>query len=175
MGSHHPFGALKHKLWPKEGSGVKLAIWLLTTKSLESPQFTCVYVVWHIPLKSSWRRLQLCFKPHFIRRYAHKVMYPQNRKSPSCGNFRTPTWESWNKNDIWVLVLWPGTKYTIRGKVVASPKFGPWWVLWVHVCSWLICAPKCCNYALSNLLFGLCRFVWVIEVLVNLFSPIPEL
>jgi hypothetical protein len=26
MGSHDPFGHLKHKLWPKEGMGVKLAI-----------------------------------------------------------------------------------------------------------------------------------------------------
>jgi len=25
-----------------------------------------------------------------------------------------------------VLVPWPGTKYTIRGKVVASPKSRPW-------------------------------------------------
>jgi hypothetical protein len=33
MGSHDPFGYLKHKLWPKEGSGVKLSIWFLTTKS----------------------------------------------------------------------------------------------------------------------------------------------
>jgi hypothetical protein len=24
MGLHDPFGHLKHKLWPKEGSGVKL-------------------------------------------------------------------------------------------------------------------------------------------------------
>jgi hypothetical protein len=30
MGSHDPFGHFKHKLWPKEGSRVKLAIWLLT-------------------------------------------------------------------------------------------------------------------------------------------------
>ncbi len=26
MGSHDPFGHLKHKLWPKERSGVKLAV-----------------------------------------------------------------------------------------------------------------------------------------------------
>ncbi len=26
MGSHDPFGHLKHKLWSKEGSGVKLTI-----------------------------------------------------------------------------------------------------------------------------------------------------
>ncbi len=29
-------------------------------------------------------------------------------------------------NDIWVLVPWLGTKYSIKGKVVVSPKFGPW-------------------------------------------------
>ncbi len=35
MGSHDPFGHLKHKLWPKERSRVKLAVWLPTTKSQE--------------------------------------------------------------------------------------------------------------------------------------------
>jgi hypothetical protein len=48
---------------------------------------------------------------------------------------KSPEFELWEfrnshlgvleQNDIWVLVLWPGTKYTIRGKVVASSKFGP--------------------------------------------------
>jgi hypothetical protein len=33
---HDSFGHLKHKLWPKERSGVKLAVWLPTTKSRES-------------------------------------------------------------------------------------------------------------------------------------------
>jgi hypothetical protein len=59
--------------------------------------------------------------------------------------------------------------------VVVSPKSGPWWILWVRVCPWLVCAPKCFNYALTNLLFGLCKSVWVIDLLVNLPSPIPEL
>jgi hypothetical protein len=30
MGSHDPFGFLKHKLWPKKGLGVKLTIRFLT-------------------------------------------------------------------------------------------------------------------------------------------------
>jgi hypothetical protein len=34
------------------------------------------------------------------------------------------------------------TKNTIRGKVTASLKFGLWWVLWVCVCPWFICALK---------------------------------
>jgi hypothetical protein len=75
------------------------------------------------------------------------------------------------QNDIWVLAPWPGTKNTIRVKVVASPKSGPWWVLWVHVCLWFVYAPNCFNYTPTNLLFGLCRFVWVIDLLVNLPSP----
>jgi len=79
------------------------------------------------------------------------------------------------QNDIWVLILWPGTKYTIRGKVMASPKSGPWWVLWICVCLQLVHVLKCFNYALTNLLFGLCRSVWVIELFVNFSNPIPEL
>jgi hypothetical protein len=46
------------------------------------------------------------------------------------------------------LVLWLGTENTIKGKVMASPKSGPWWVLWVDVCPWFIHAPKVANYAL---------------------------
>jgi hypothetical protein len=33
-------------------------------------------------------------------------------------------------------------EYTIWGKVVASFKFGPWWVMWVQSCPWLVLAPK---------------------------------
>jgi hypothetical protein len=78
MGSHDPFGYLKHKLWPKERSKVKLAIWLPTTKSRESPWFPCVQVTCHILLKSFRRGLQFCFRPHFNRKSTHKVMGLQN-------------------------------------------------------------------------------------------------
>ncbi len=97
MGSHHPFGHMKHKLWPKEGLIIKLAIWLPTTKSRESPRFPCVQVVCDILLKSSRQRLQLCFRPYLSWMFAHKVMGPQNRGSPNFSNFGTPTWESRDK------------------------------------------------------------------------------
>ncbi len=51
----------KHKLWPKEGLGVKLPIWLPTIKSQESPRFPCFQVACHISLESSWRGLQFFF------------------------------------------------------------------------------------------------------------------
>jgi hypothetical protein len=44
MGSYCPFGHLKHKLWPKERSRVKLTIWLPTTKNRESTRPWCVQV-----------------------------------------------------------------------------------------------------------------------------------
>jgi hypothetical protein len=102
-----------------------------------------------------------------MARPPHKVMGPQSCRSLGCEDF--------GQNDIWVLVPWPDTEYIIRGKVVAPPKFGPWWVLWVYVCSWLVRAPKCFNHALTNLLFGLCKSMWIIELLVNLPNPIPKL
>jgi hypothetical protein len=74
-----------------------------------------------------------------------------------------------------VLALWPCTKYNIRGKVVASPKFRPWWVLWalwVCVCSWLVRAPKVFQLR-TNLLFSLCRSVWIIDLFINLPNPHP--
>jgi hypothetical protein len=37
---------------------------------------------------------------------------------------------------------WLGTKNTIKGKVMASPKFRLWWILWVCVCPWFVHAPK---------------------------------
>jgi hypothetical protein len=56
---HDPFGHFKHKLCSKERSGVKLTVWLPTTKSWESTQFPRMQVEWDIPLESSWWGLQL--------------------------------------------------------------------------------------------------------------------
>jgi hypothetical protein len=63
MGLHDPFRHMKHKLWPKEGPGVKLEFWRLITKSWESPRFSRVQMECDVPLESFWRGLQLCFRP----------------------------------------------------------------------------------------------------------------
>jgi len=51
MGLHDPFGHSTYKLWPKEGSGVKLPICLSTTKSRESLRFPCAHVMCNIHWK----------------------------------------------------------------------------------------------------------------------------
>jgi hypothetical protein len=85
MGLHDPFWHLKHKLWLKEKSGIKLAIWLPTTRSQESTQFPCVQMACNISLEIFQRGLQLCLRLHFNQRFARKVMGPQSRESPNFG------------------------------------------------------------------------------------------
>jgi len=78
------------------------------------------------------------------------------------------------QNDIWVLVLWLGTKNTIRGKVVVSPnpRCGEFCeFMFVHGSS---VHQKCFKYALTNLLLGLCRSMWVIDLFVTLPSLYPK-
>jgi hypothetical protein len=114
----------------------------LITKSQKSPWFPCVQVACHIPLEKFRWGLQFCFRPRFNWKFAHKVMHLQNHESFKFGNF----WDSHlgvsKQNDIWVLALWLDTKNIIREKVVTSLNFKSWWVLWVHVYSWLVHAPK---------------------------------
>jgi hypothetical protein len=90
----------------------------------------------------------------------------QSCGSPNFGNFGTHNLGILGQNDIWVQAPWPTIKNTIKGKVVASPKFETWWVLWVGVCSWFIRAWKMLQLHTNNLLFGLCKFVWIIDPLV---------
>jgi len=141
MGFHDPFGYLKHKLWPKEGSGIKLAIWLPTTKNQELPWFPYVHVVCHIPLETSWWKLQLCFRSHLNWRSTHKVICLQICGSPNFGNFETTTWESWTKCHLGAGHVARHRVY-YKGEGSGFPKSGLWWVLWVHVSPWLVCAPK---------------------------------
>jgi hypothetical protein len=77
-----------------------------------------------------------------IRGLHKKNMDFQSHGGPNFKNFEIPHLEVLGQNDIWMLAPWLGTKNTIRGKVVASPKFGLWWVLWICVCSWFIRATK---------------------------------
>ncbi len=72
---------------------------------------------------------------------------------------------------IWMWPLWRGAKYTIRGKVVASPKSGLCWVLWVWVCLWLVLAPKVLQLCTNHFVLVLCRSVWVVEACQFFLAP----
>ncbi len=154
MGSHDPFGHFKHKLGPIEGSRVKLAIWLPTTKSWEYPWFPCVKVWYDIPLESSQRGLQLCFIPHFNWRFAHKVMGPQ-----ILGILGLPLGSPKTK---WHLGVGPMVRHIVyyKGEGGGFPQ------VWVVVSLGSLCLPvaRPCTKVLQ-----LCinQLVWFVQVCVN--------
>jgi len=130
MALHGPFGHLQHKLWQKEGPGVKLAIWLPTTKSRESTRPRCMQVECDTPLESSQGGLQVFFRPYLNQRseqklWPHKVLRVQTE---IVLRLLLGSHETKNHLDG---VPRRGTKYTIWRKVVASPEFGSWWIKWI--------------------------------------------
>jgi len=155
MGSHDPFGHLKHKLWPKEGLGVKLAIWLSTIKSQESTRFLCVQVVCDIPLESSWWGLQLCLKS-YLNRSLHAKLWDPKIAGVLTFKILGLSFGSPGTKCHLDVASWRGIEYIIRGKVVASLRFGPWWVLWVWVCSWFVLTPKMLQLCINQLVVWLC-------------------
>jgi hypothetical protein len=85
MGSHDPFGHLKHKLWPKE--------------SRESTRFPCVQVASDMSLESSRRGVQLSFRPRPNRSSAPKIIVSQSCKTHVLSDLGTPIWESQDKKN----------------------------------------------------------------------------
>jgi hypothetical protein len=90
MGLRDPFGHLKHNLWPKERSGIKLVAWLPTIKSWKAIWFPYMQVACDIPLENSQQEIQLFFRPHLNQRFTRKVMGPQSRKNLKFEILRLP-------------------------------------------------------------------------------------
>ncbi len=133
MSSHGPFENLQHKLCAKEGPGVKLAIWLPTTKSQESTRPRCVQGQWDTSLESPQGKLQVFFRPRHNQRCEQRVMTLWSPGSLNRDNFGTPPWESRDKKAIRMCMWWSNAENIIWGKVVASLESRPWWVKWVRV------------------------------------------
>ncbi len=136
-----------------------MPIWLPTIKSRESPQFPCVQVVSDF----------ISIKGLHTKLWAPKVT-------------RVPTLEIsrfrfGNFGKKWHLDVGPLAMHIVyyKGESGSFPEVKVMVSLVSSCYSWLIHAPKCSYYTLTNLLFGLCRSVWVIELFVNLPSPISEL
>jgi len=97
MALHEPFGHLQHKLWLKEGLGVKLAVWLPTIKCWELIRSWCVQVECDTPLERSQGELRVCLRPRPNWRSERQVMNVQSPGSPNRDSFETPLWESREK------------------------------------------------------------------------------
>jgi hypothetical protein len=125
---------------------------------------------WPLQSTSGFSRVLEDFQVPFSGVWVATSHFPQS----GVATFRIPNLGVLGQNDIWVLALWPGTKNTIRGKVVlpsSSGRADSCESVFAHGSS---VHQKCSSYALTNLLFGLCRSIWIIDPLVIRFSPHPE-
>jgi len=141
MASHWSFQHLQTKLWAKEGSGVKLAVWLPTTKSRKSTSSWRLQMECDGALESSQGELQLWFRPHSNRRSEPGVVNVQSPESSTRDSFGTPTWESREKEPfgcgscgVTQIILYGG-----RWWLLSSPGRGE---SCVSKCSWLVPTPK---------------------------------
>jgi hypothetical protein len=122
MASHWSFGHLQPKLWAKEGPGVKLVVWLPTTKSRESTSSRCPIRECDMALERSRRGLKLWFRPRCDPTPQSGVMAVQSSGSPAgtiSGQFRDSISEVPGICAIRMPPPWRGTENTIGSKVVA--------------------------------------------------------
>ncbi len=126
--------------------------------------------MWHVTY--CWKALE---KGYNFALGLHTSKVP---RIPILGISGLPTWEFSNlgvlrQNDIWMQPSCLITNNTIRGKVVASPSSGHDESCESVYARGLFMHKKCPNYALTNLFFCLCKFMWIIDLLVTCPSPRP--
>ncbi len=138
----------------KEGPGIKLAVWLPTTKSLESTRFRCVQVECNTPLESSQGELQVCFRPCPNRRSEREVMNTQSPGSPNRDSFGTPLWDSWEKVPFGCKCGGETHRILYGGRWWLPPSLGRGESNESKVARGLSQHQKCAKWVLTNLLVG---------------------
>jgi len=153
MGLHDPFRHLKHKLWPKEGWKPNLQFDSRSLKVKNHLNFLSCR--WHATYR--WKALDESYNFGLdlisIGGLHAKLWVPKVVEDPIVRITGFPLGSPKTKCHLDV-GLWKGIEYTIRGKVVASPKSGPWWVLWIQVCPWFLLAPKVLQLCTNHLVFN---------------------
>jgi hypothetical protein len=157
MASHWSFGHLQPKLWAKEGPGVKLAVWLPTTKSRESTRYRRALGECDSALESSRRGLQVWFRPRPDRRSGREAMMFQSSGSPKPGQSKSGVP---GQTTTWVWVRRSNAKNTIGKMVVTPPESGPWCVMWVRVSPWLVPTPNARKMSSNQLVLVLDAGSW---------------
>jgi len=124
-------------------------------------------------LESSQWGLQLCFIPHFNWKFAHKIMGSKVLGVPILG---IPGLQLVSLKTKWHLDAGPVARHIeyYKGEGGGFPQVWAMVSLMSPFGHGSFMHQKCFNYALTNLLFGLCMFVWIIDLLISLLSPHPK-
>jgi len=109
-----------------------------------------------IPLESSRRELQLCFRTHFDSRSARKVMGLQSPGSPAGRDFGNPG----KKSHLDVVSAERRREY-YKGEGDGFPQVRAMVSLVCPCCRWLVLAPKVLQLCTNHFVWIVCRLVWV--------------
>ncbi len=136
------------------------------------------------PLKS---RIALIYEhvsgvPHIVEKLSTRIItlvYASPQSKVCIKNYGLPKWQEFQFrefrnsrlgspeiNDIWVQPPWLITENTRRGRWWLPPSSSHGESYESMYAYGLFVQQKCSNYALINLLFGLCMFIWIIGSLV---------
>jgi len=135
-------------------------------KSQESTWFTWLQRACDILLESSWRELQLCFRPHLFRNPKSQKFQPAQFQDSQSG---VPG----EKSHLDVGFVASHRVY-YKGEGGGFPQVQAVMNLVCPCCSWLVLAPKMLQLCTNHFVWVVCRPMWVNEAL-TLLSPILEL
>jgi hypothetical protein len=163
MGSHCSFRHLKHKLWPKEGSEVKLAVWLPTTKNWESTQFSCVQMACDTPLEKALDEgYNFALDFILIRSLHAKLWHPKVVGVPTLAILGLPFGSPGTKSHLDVGPVERCRVY-YKGEGGGFSQVRAVVNLVCSCCSWLVLTPKVLQLCINHVVLVLCKSVWVSE------------
>jgi hypothetical protein len=139
---HDSFGHLKHMLWPKEG---RESNWQFDSKPLKVG-ILLDFLMCKWRATCHWKDLGKCYN-FFLDLTSIRSLRTKLWSSKMAGVLTLGIlgFQLGSPRTKWHLGVGPITRhkeYYKGGKVVPSPKFGPWWVLWICICLWLVRASK---------------------------------
>jgi hypothetical protein len=173
MGSYHPFGHLKHKLWLKERPGIKVAVWFPTIKSQKLTRF----VMYKQRETYRWKALDkgYNFSLDFIAigGLHAKLCASKIARVQVVGISRLPLGSPGTKSHVDVALV-KSCRVYYKGEGGGFPQVRSVGSFVCSSCPWLTRAPKVLQLCNNHFLLILCRSAWVIEAY-QFPSPIPKL
>jgi hypothetical protein len=162
MVSHHPFGHLKHKLWPKEGPK---SIWQFDSWPLKvRNRHDLVACRWRATHR--WKALDKGYNSAsdliVIRGLHAKLWGPKVARVPTLAISGLPLGSLGTKSHLDVGLLGSHRVY-YKGEGGGFPQVRVVVSLVSSNCLWFVLAPKVLQLCINHFVLVLCRHVWVIE------------
>jgi hypothetical protein len=153
MDMHDPIECLQHKLWSKEGRELKCQF-----------DYRPLKVKNHFKLRACKWHATYCWK-------SLDEGYNFSLKLVPIKGLHKKWWESWEKMTFGCALMVSHREYYKGGRWWLPPSLGCDESNEFMYAHGLFVHQKCSNHALTNLLFGLCRSIWIIDPFVIHSNP----